>query len=162
MIAVLMGVSGSGKTTVGQALAVRLGWEFLDADDFHPPANREKMARGVPLDDTDREPWLDALAAVLRERRESGRSVVLACSALKETYRDRLRVGPDVRFVYLKGDFALLRRRLASRHGHYFGPDLLASQLATLEEPASALVVDAGEAPADIVRRIALELGKEA
>jgi len=137
-----MGVSGSGKTTVGRLLAADLGWEFLDADDFHSAANREKMAHGLPLTDEDRSPWLAALAEALAERARSERSAVLACSALRESYRQRLNVGPAVRLVYLKGDVETIRRRLASRRGHFFGAALLASQFAALEEPQEALVVD--------------------
>ena len=115
-----MGVSGSGKTTVGRLLGQHLGWTFLDADDFHPPANVEKMRRGDPLTDADRDPWLQALADALRVRLDRGESVVLACSALKESYRDRLRVDERVRFVVLRADPDVLRRRLADRSGALF------------------------------------------
>jgi len=142
VIVVLMGVSGSGKTTLGRRLAADLGWDFLDADDFHSVANKEKMAHGLPLTDADRAPWLDALAEVLRERTRSGGGAILACSALRESYRERLRVDPGVRFVYLKADAETIRRRLASRRGHFFDAGLLASQFEALEEPTDALVVD--------------------
>jgi gluconokinase len=156
---VLMGVSGSGKTTVGRLLAERLHWTFLDADDFHLPANVEKMRRGDPLTDADREPWLGALAAVLRESLDRTESVVLACSALKQCYRDRLRVDERVRFVVLKADPDVLRRRLADRPGHYFAPSLLASQLETLELPRDALIVDASASPDALAREIETTLG---
>jgi gluconokinase len=158
-LAVVMGVSGAGKTTVGRLLARRLGSEFLDADDFHSPANRAKMASGVALSDVDRAPWLEALAGALEARARAGRSAVLACSALKRSYRDRLRVGPAVRFVYLRVAIDVLRRRLAQRTGHYFRPELLTSQLEVLEEPsdAEALVVDddGAASPEALASRIA-------
>ncbi len=162
---ILMGVAGSGKTTVGTKLAAALGepWRFADADDFHPRANIEKMGRGVPLDDADRWPWLDRLTAHLDACAARGESVVLACSALKESYRRRLAAarGP-VRFVYLKAAPAELRARLKGRQGHYLKADLLDSQLAALEEPApgAALVVDASLAPDVIVARIIQALAK--
>lgn len=156
-----MGVSGVGKTTVGRLLAAGLGWPFLDADDFHPAANVAKMQAGQPLDDADREPWLATLAAALRQRLERGESAVLACSALKESYRDRLRVGPAVRFVHLRAPREVIRRRLEERRGHFFAPDLLASQLAALEEPEGALSVDVSEPPELVARRIVGELGLE-
>ena len=154
-----MGVSGSGKTTVGRLLGQHLGWTFLDADDFHPPANVEKMRRGDPLTDADRDPWLQALADTLRVRLDRGESVVLACSALKESYRDRLRVDERVRFVVLRADPDVLRRRLADRPGHYFAPSLLASQLETLEMPSDALILDASGSPSVLVHEIETALG---
>jgi len=149
-----MGVSGAGKTTVGRLLADRLGWEFLDADDFHSPANKEKMARGEPLTDADRAPWLDSLAAAIHHRLDGGVNATLACSALKEAYRQQLRIAPAVRFVYLRADTGTLRGRLEERRGHYFDPRLLESQLEALEEPSDAVVVDAGAPPGAIVSRI--------
>jgi carbohydrate kinase (thermoresistant glucokinase family) len=160
---IVTGVSGAGKTTVGGLLADRLGWEFLDADDFHPPHNREKMAAGVALNDADRAPWLESLARALKERVEAGRCVVLACSALKRAYRDRLRVDPSVRFVHLRVARAALERRLAQRKGHYFRPELLTSQLDALEEPsgAEALVLedDGAVSPEALASRIVTLLG---
>ena len=156
---VLMGVAGSGKTTVGRKLAAALGdpWRFADADDFHPPANVDKMSRGVPLDDADRWPWLDALRAHLDACAARGASVVLACSALKESYRHRLAAGrAPARFVYLKGDPAEFRARLLARPDHYMKAGLLDSQFAALEEPApgAALVIDATLSADEIVARI--------
>jgi gluconokinase len=142
MIVVLMGVCGCGKTTVGRTLAAELAWPFLDADDFHPAANVAKMRAGIALTDDDRWPWLDRLAAEMAAINARGRHAVRACSALKEAYRERLARGGDVRFVYLKGDSATIAPRLAARAAHYMPASLLASQLATLEEPANALVVD--------------------
>ncbi len=142
MIVVLMGVSGAGKTVVGQALATDLGWSFIEGDDFHPPANVAKMAAGTPLVDADRWPWLDRLTAEMAAVNERGANAVIACSALKEAYRDRLRRAGSVRFVYLKGDHDTIASRLATRSHHFMPATLLASQLATLEEPQDAVVVD--------------------
>jgi gluconokinase len=159
MIIVMMGVAGSGKTFVGQRLAARLGWEFVDADDVHPAANIEKMAAGVALDDLDRQPWLARLQSILSAFDREGRSVVLACSALREEFRDALRAAAaDVRFVYLKGDPALIEHRLRTRTGHFMPPELLNSQLATLEEPEDALTVDAGADVEVIIDRVSATL----
>ena len=142
MIVVVMGVTGCGKSTVGAALAGRLGWRFLDADDFHPPANVAKMAAGTPLTDEDRWPWLDRLASELRTIEASGGSAVLACSALREAYRARIAVAGDVRFVHLAGDEATIASRLARRRHRYMPASLLSSQFATLERPANAVEID--------------------
>jgi gluconokinase len=153
VIVIIMGVCGCGKTTVGQALANRLGWQFFDADDFHPPVNVAKMATGVALTDEDRAPWLDRLAAEMRAVSRNGRHAVLACSALKESYRQRIarglqEPGPDgdggaeFRIVYLKGDAKTIEPRLALRSGHFMPSSLLASQFAALEEPDDAMVID--------------------
>lgn len=136
VIAVLMGVSGSGKTTIARGIADRLGWDLLEGDKFHPPANVEKMSRGIPLDDADRLPWLRAIAAQIDEHRAAGRSAVVACSALKRSYRDILiDARPDVVLVYLRGSQELIGERMAARHGHFMPPALLDSQFATLQEP---------------------------
>jgi gluconokinase len=132
---VVMGVSGCGKTTVGRALAVRLDCPFYDGDDFHPPENVAKMARGIPLDDADRAPWLARLAALLQNHAAKGETAVLACSALKKAYRDRLRVSDQVKFIYLHGDFDLIWQRMQQRANHYMKADMLHSQFATLEAP---------------------------
>lgn len=157
MIVVLMGVTGSGKTTIGTLLAQRTGTVFADADDYHPLANKEKMAAGHPLNDADRQPWLETLNKLLRDWHESGKGGVLACSALKETYRATLASGmPEgvVAFVLLDGPKELIAERLAERHHEYMNPKLLDSQLATLEPPKDALRVVNDRAPEDVVEEI--------
>jgi len=144
MIVVVMGVSGSGKTTLGRVLASRLGCEFIDADDHHPPENVAKMAAGVPLEDPDRWPWLERLNALLRASERTG--VVLACSALKQAYRERLRVGiGDFRLVFLDGSIETIRARLGARAHRYMPASLLESQFAALEAPGDAITVDVAE-----------------
>ncbi len=141
MIVVVMGVSGSGKSVVGQALASDLGWPFFDADDFHPPENVAKMAAGTPLTDADRWPWLDRLAADMRAIDEGGGNAVLACSALRQAYRDRIGRAGEVRFVHLSGSRDVIAARMAARKHAYMPPSLLASQFAALEPPHDAIVV---------------------
>lgn len=159
MIVIVMGTTGSGKTTVGSLLAKRLGWEFVDADDFHPPSNVEKMKHGIPLTDADREPWLKALHDRIVEWTAGKRSVVLACSALKQSYRDELRASSDVKFVYLKGSYQLFSQRVLARRGHFAKQDLLVSQFAALEEPTDAITVDAAPPPEQIVSEVRRKLG---
>jgi len=152
VIVVLMGVSGSGKTKIGCALAASLGWPFYDADDLHPPANVAKMSAGSPLTDDDRWPWLDRIVDELARAGANGGNAVLACSALRQVYRDRLARAGDVRFVYLKGDLETIAARLAVRSHKYMPASLLPSQFATLEAPADALVIDIR---ADVAAKIA-------
>jgi gluconokinase len=163
MIVAAMGVTGSGKTTVGVMLARRLGWEFADADDFHSAANKDKMHRGIPLTDADRMPWLaaihDKLVQVSAARQDPRRGIVLACSALKKSYREKLFGGLDVRLVYLKGSYELIDGHLKSRKGHFADDKILAAQFADLEEPTDALVVDVSKEPAQIVDEICQRLG---
>jgi carbohydrate kinase (thermoresistant glucokinase family) len=161
-VLVVMGVSGSGKTTVAALLAGRLNWEFEDGDWLHPEANVEKMHRGIALTDEDRRPWLRAIAAWIDETRRAGRHGVVACSALKRSYRQVL-IGErrDVRLVYLKGDEALIARRITTRHGHFMPASLLHSQFAALEEPGPderPITVSIEARPAQIVSRIVEEL----
>jgi gluconokinase len=153
---VIMGVSGSGKTTIGTALARALDVPFVEGDQLHPRANVERMARGIPLTDEDRQPWLIAIAQRLREADQTGSGLVIACSALKRSYRDLLRSrgSAKIRFVYLRGDQSLVADRLKGRHGHFMPASLLESQFAALEEPdpkEHVLVCDIGESPAAIV-----------
>ncbi|NQE37564.1 gluconokinase [Microcoleus asticus] len=153
MITIVMGVSGSGKTTVGKLLAQSLNWDFSDADDFHPSANIDKMSRGIPLEDADRLPWLLKLQAAIDRWLLENKNVVLACSALKASYREILCRDPQrMKIVYLKGSFELLSARLTSRENHYMKADLLLSQLDTLEEPQDAIIIDASQ-PLDIIVR---------
>jgi gluconokinase len=163
---VVGGVSGSGKTTVGRALADRLGWSYVEADDHHSPENKAKMARGEPLDDADRAPWLASLRRALEDRLERGDPVVMTCSALKRSYRDTLTDGlDDVAVVLLHASERVIAQRLAGRGAHFFGPALLRSQLDTLELPApdeDALVVDVRADEGAVLERIvdALDLGR--
>jgi gluconokinase len=153
MILVIMGVSGSGKSTVGKLLARELGWTFIEGDDYHQAANIEKMRRGIPLDDNDRRPWLDAIRHRLEEVCKRGESIVLACSALKHAYQHYLaQFAPEcVRYVYLVGSEELIQQRLAQRTGHFMNPALLHSQFETLEPPEEAIRVDASASPEAIV-----------
>jgi gluconokinase len=149
-----MGTAGSGKTTVGELLASQLGWEFADGDNFHSPANIEKMSQGLPLNDADRIPWLDSIREAMTEWGAQRRNVVLACSALKRSYRERLQMNSGVKLVYLKGSYDLLRGRLHARKGHYATEQLLASQFADLEEPENAITIDVARTPEEIVTEI--------
>ncbi|HKB03934.1 MAG TPA: gluconokinase [Gemmataceae bacterium] len=161
MIVVLMGVSGSGKSTVGKVLAGNLGWAFVEADDYHPPGNVEKLRRGEPLTDADRRPWLDALRRRIDDGCTSGENVVLACSALKHSYRDYLEQDdpPCVHYVWLDGPPELIRQRLAERKGHFMDPALLPSQFQTLEQPADAVRVDITPGPEAIAADVRKRLG---
>lgn len=157
MIVIIMGVAGSGKTTIGKKLAARLGWGFSDADEFHSAANKQKMAEGVPLGDADRQPWLQAMHEAIEARREQGHDWVFTCSALKRRYRQLLGADQeDLFWVYLDGSEQLLLERLSRRGGHFFDPRLLRSQLQTLEQPAEeeAIRVDIRPAPEQIVEAI--------
>jgi gluconokinase len=158
MVVIVMGVTGAGKTTIGRMLAEQSGWVFADADDFHPPANVEKMRRGIPLNDDDRKPWLECLRKAITDWIAERRNVVLACSALKRSYRQELEVGPEVRFVYLKGSSNLISDRLRSRHGHFAGEQILAGQFADLEEPDTALTIEIASTPQQIVTQIRKKL----
>jgi gluconokinase len=160
MVVLLMGVTGSGKTTVGEKLAAELGWTFSDADDFHPAANKAKMRAGIPLTDDDRWPWLLAVRQVIEQALRDNRGAIVACSALKAAYRDALAGGLEpVRFVLLDGDPAVLKARLVQRRHEFMNPALLESQIDTLERPPNAIVIDI-ELPLDEqVRRIRRALG---
>lgn len=154
MIVLLMGVSGSGKTTVGKLLANNLGWNFEDADEFHSPANIEKMSQGIPLTDEDRAPWLATLASAIRDWLSGSENVILACSALKQKYRDQLLIDQQVKLVYLRGSFELILSRLQQRGSHYMKAEMLRSQFEALEEPQNAIMVDIISPPADIAHEI--------
>ena len=159
MIVIIMGVTGSGKTTVGTVLAQQLGWEFADADDFHPPGNVAKMKAGIPLDDADRAPWLASLRQAIEQWIAKRENVVLACSALKKNYRDELVVGREVSFVYLKGSYDLIYQRLKQRHGHFASAKILAGQFADLQEPDDTLTVKIDQPVEEIVAEIRRGLG---
>jgi gluconokinase len=154
VIVIIMGTTGAGKTTVGTMLATQLNWQFADADTFHPPANIEKMSHGIPLTDADRAPWLEAMRKAILEWIAAGKNVVLACSALKRAYRDELRPSPEVKIIYLKGDYALFAERIRHRHGHFAGEQILAGQFADLEEPTDAITIDAAHSTEEIVAEI--------
>jgi gluconokinase len=158
-VLIVMGVSGSGKTTVGQALARRLGYEFVEGDEFHSRANREKMHAGLPLSDADRAPWLEILRSRIATLMARHGNAVVTCSALKHAYREVLS-RDGVRFIYLKASADVVRGRLARRRRHFFNPALLDSQFAALEEPRDAIVVDANQSDLDVVNDIVVQLGK--
>jgi len=159
VIVLIMGVVGVGKTTVGSLLARQLGWEFVDADSFHSPANVEKIRLGIPLDDADRAPWLNAIRQAMDQWVAKKQDVVLACSALKKNYREELNGGADVKVVYLKGTYDTIHRRLGLRQGHFATGELLASQFAILEEPEEGIAMDVDQSPAKIVEEIRRWLG---
>ncbi len=162
MIVIVMGISGAGKTTVGRALAEAKGWAFVEGDDLHPQANIDKMRRGEPLDDGDRAPWLERLRTLIVDRLAQRVDSVIACSALKQAYRDRLRADPDqVRFVYLHGAEDLIRQRLRARPGHFMPAELFDSQRQTLQPPEGAIEVDAAWPVAESVRAISAALDRE-
>ncbi|HEY1424617.1 MAG TPA: gluconokinase [Candidatus Acidoferrum sp.] len=158
MVILIMGTTGAGKTTVGKILSARLGWTFLDADDFHPAANIEKMKHGIPLTDADRIPWLENIHAKLVQLSAAVTNAVLACSALKQSYRDRLAAGVDMRVVFLRGTYDQMRRHIEARHGHFAGEAILAGQFADLEEPQNALVLDVSHPPDELVSDIIAKL----
>ena len=161
MIVIIFGVSGSGKTTLGKLLAHELDWRFYEADDFHSPVNIEKMRRGVPLTDEDRWPWLEHLRELIKRAMAAGENAVLACSALKRAYRDRLRTNDEVKFVFLHGDHALVEKQMRQRRGHFMDPELLRSQFADLEEPQPdehVLTIELGRIPQELVEEIKAKL----
>ena len=162
MIVIVFGVSGAGKTTIGRLLAEQLGWRFYEADDFHPRANIEKMRSGHPLTDEDRWPWLERLREQMTRSLAANENAVLGCSALKRAYRERLRVSNDVRFVYLRGDYALIDKQLRDRRGHFMNPALLRSQFVDLEEPTpdeGTITIELGRSPQQLVEEIKARLG---
>jgi gluconokinase len=162
VILIVFGVSGAGKTTIGKLLAKQLGWTFYEADDFHPRANIEKMHSGRPLTDEDRWPWLDRLRDQIEGSLARNRNAVLACSALKRAYRERLGASDDVKFVFLRGNYALIENQLRRRRGHFMNRGLLRSQFADLEEPEpdeDVLTIELGRTPEELVKEIKMKLG---
>ena len=161
MIVIVFGVSGAGKTTIGKLLAQELGWRFCEADDFHSQVNIDKLRRGIPLTDEDRWPWLENLRQLIERSLEAGENTVLACSALKRAYRQRLRVSNQVKFVFLRGDYALIEKQLRQRRGHFMNPKLLRSQFADLEEPKpdeDVQTVELGRSAQELVEKIKAKL----
>jgi gluconokinase len=161
VIVIAFGISGAGKTTIGKLLAEQLGWQFYEADDFHPRANIEKMRSGRPLTDDDRWPWLERLREQITRSLAAKENAVLACSALKRVYRDRLRVSDDVKFVFLRGSYALIEKQLRQRRSHFMNPVLLRSQFADLEEPEpdeDVLTTELGRTPQELVEDIRTKL----
>jgi len=158
---IVMGVSGSGKTSVGKSLAEHFAWDFYDADDFHPPENVGKMANGIPLNDSDRAAWLASLHDLISSSLKQNRPGVLACSALKEHYRQQLMKGIDgVQLIYLKGSYDLIWSRVSARKDHYMKPQMLQSQFDTLEEPSNALTLDISLSVENILQAILKHIGK--
>ena len=161
MIVIIFGVSGAGKTTIGKLLAAQLGWQFYEADDFHPRSNIEKMRRGRPLTDEDRWPWLERLREQLTRSVAAKENAVLACSALKRAYRERLHVSDDVKFVFLCGDYVVVEKQLRRRRAHFMNPELLRSQFTDLEEPGAdedVLTIELGRTPEELVEEIKTNL----
>ena len=161
MVVVIFGVSGAGKTTLSKLLARELGWAFYEADNLHSPGNVEKMHASIPLTDEDRWPWLESLRELVKRSLAAGENAILACSALKKTYRDCLQVGADVRFVYLRGGYELIANQLRHRRGHFMNPALLQSQFTDLEEPRpaeGAIVIELGSSPDELVEEIKTQL----
>jgi len=158
MIFIIMGVSGSGKSTVGKSVSKELGWKFYEGDEYHPVENVQKMKNGIPLNDEDRLPWLHSLRKIIVDTIEEQENIIISCSALKESYRNILKVNKQVEFIYLKGNFDLIRERMEKRTDHFFKPELLKSQFETLEEPQEAIEIDisvpAGSTIKDVVNRI--------
>jgi gluconokinase len=161
MVVMIMGVVGAGKTTIGKLLAQRMGWEFVDADRFHSAESVEKIRQGMALTDADRGPWLKALREAVCKWIAEKRNVVLACSALKQSYRDELVLGPEVKVVYLKGNYEVIYQRLRARHGHFATEQILASQFATLEEPRDSITVDVNRTPEEIIDEIQRQLERK-
>jgi gluconokinase len=161
VIVIVFGVSGAGKTTIGKLLAQEPRWRFYEADDLHSQANIDKMRRGIPLMDEDRWPWLENLRQLIKRSLEAGENAVLACSALKHTNRERLRVSDEVKFVFLRGDYALIEKQLCQRRRHFMNPELLRSQFADLEEPKpdeDVVTIELGRTPEELVEEIKTKL----
>lgn len=154
MVLVVMGVSGCGKTTIGKMLGEKLGWKYYEGDEYHPKENVEKMSSGIPLNDDDRKPWLLTLRGIIENHLKDGTGAVVSCSALKQKYRDLLKVNEDTKFVYLKGDYDTILRRMQARKDHYFKPEMLKSQFDALEEPSNVIAENIEMEPERIVEDV--------
>lgn len=142
MVLIIMGVSGCGKTTIGKMLSAKLNWKYFEGDEYHPPENIEKMKNGIPLDDSDRQPWLLTLRSIIQDSQDKKVNIILTCSSLKESYRKILKINNEVKFVYLKGSYGLIEKRMNERKDHFMKPGMLKSQFDALEEPTDAIIVD--------------------
>ena len=142
MVLIIMGVSGCGKTTIGKMLSTKLNWKYFEGDEYHPPENIEKMKNGIPLDDSDRQPWLLTLRSIIQDSQDKKVNIILTCSSLKESYRKILKINNEVKFVYLKGSYGLIEKRMNERKDHFMKPGMLKSQFDALEEPTDAIIVD--------------------
>lgn len=158
MVIILIGVSGSGKTTIGKLLTKKLNWKFIEGDDFHSKKNKEKMENGIPLTSADRKPWLLSLKKIITKSLEKNENIIIACSALKKAYRKILKINRKVKFVYLKGDFKIIKERIENRKNHFFKVALLESQFNDLEEPKNILNIDIKNDPEFITNKIIKEL----
>lgn len=162
MVVIVMGVSGSGKTTIGKKLAAALGWEFFDGDDYHPPANIEKMSKGIPLNDDDRQTWLELLRGLIEDLQNQNKGGIIASSALKASYRDILINGDDdIAVIYLRGSYDLIWERMKSRQGHYMKANMLKSQFDALQEPDDAIIINITDPPDEIVQQIIKHLPRK-
>jgi gluconokinase len=154
MIFIVMGVSGSGKTTVGKTVSSQFGWKFYEGDEYHPAKNMEKMKNGIPLNDKDRLPWLLCLKKIIEEALENKENIIISCSALKEAYRKILKINNDVKFIYLKGSYDLVKKRMEERGSHFFKPAMLKSQLDDLEEPKDVIEIDISGSKDSVVKDV--------
>lgn len=154
MVLIIMGVSGCGKTTIGKMLSAKLNWKYFEGDEYHPAENIEKMKNGIPLDDSDRKPWLLKLRSIIQDALDQKINIVLTCSSLKESYRKILRINNEVKFVYLKGSYSLIEKRMKERTDHFMKPGMLQSQFDALEEPTDAIIVDIDNSSENILSQI--------
>ena len=158
MVIVIMGVSGSGKTTIGKKISKSLGWKFYEGDDYHPQKNVEKMSNGIPLNDEDRKPWLQNLSRIIAEMINEKENAVITCSALKKIYRNIIKINDEVKFVYLKSSYDLIKKRMKQRNNHFMKADMLASQFEALEEPEDAISVSIDKSEEQILKEIYKQL----
>lgn len=158
MVLIVMGVAGCGKTSVGRMLSEKLGWKYYEGDDYHPKENVEKMSNGIPLNDDDRKPWLLKLRSIIEDALSQGINIIITCSALKESYREILKVNKEVKFIYLKGSYELIEARMKLRKNHFMKPGMLKSQFEALQEPADAITIEIDQSLEDIQKNILSEI----